>query len=122
LMRAMLNHVEITQQGFGQYTHRLAAQTPNRQIKYHVERSRALSRRLIRAQNQQLHNTGKRLASLGDQLQLVSPLATLGRGFSIARDEQANILRDATRLKPADKIDVQLQSGSVECEVLRIKQ
>ena len=121
LDRAMQSSLDLTSHRLSHHRFRLAAQDPVRKVTAEAERVRVLSGRLLRAQQQGLGNTQQRFSAVGNQLNLVNPLATLGRGFSITRDSQANILRDAQQLRPSDKVSVQLRSGSLECEVLQIK-
>jgi exodeoxyribonuclease VII large subunit len=65
----------------------------------------------------------RRRASLdhaGARLQALSPLATLGRGYAIVRSG-AEAVRDADMLKPGDRLDVQLASGSLDARVERVR-
>jgi exodeoxyribonuclease VII large subunit len=51
-------------------------------------------------------------------LDALSPLAVLDRGFSIAETETGAILRDAEKVKPADKVKIRLAKGKIEAKVL----
>lgn len=51
-------------------------------------------------------------------LDALSPLSVLGRGFSIAENEQGEILRDAARVKKGDKLKIRLANGKLKTEVL----
>jgi exodeoxyribonuclease VII large subunit len=51
-------------------------------------------------------------------LDALSPLSVLGRGFSIAENEQGEILRDAAKVKKGDKLKIRLANGKLETEVL----
>lgn len=52
------------------------------------------------------------------QLDALSPLAVLSRGFSIAENERGEILRDAETLKPDEKVKIRLARGTIEAKVL----
>ena len=55
------------------------------------------------------------------QLNAVSPLATLERGFSITRNNDQKILRDAQDTSIQDQIEVKLSKGTLYCEVIEVK-
>ena len=71
-----------------------------------------------RAQGNTLSLGMERFSSIADQLNLVSPLATIGRGFAIARDNDGIILRHSKQASPDDKISVQLSDGLLDCTVV----
>ncbi|MEN8134193.1 MAG: exodeoxyribonuclease VII large subunit [Thermodesulfobacteriota bacterium] len=55
-------------------------------------------------------------------LDAVSPLAVLGRGYSITRGKTARkVIRDSHELSVGEEIEVILDSGSLEAEVTRTK-
>ena len=97
-------------------------QAPTKRIKRKSDSVSALSQRLQRAQANQLQRKTLAFSSLGDQLNLVSPLATLDRGFSIARDSNNKILRRAEQTQKDDQITVQLSDGELDCTVTEVKQ
>ena len=97
-------------------------QAPTKRIKRKSDSVSALSQRLQRAQANQLQRKTLAFSSLGDQLNLVSPLATLDRGFSIARDSNNKILRRAEQVQKDDQITVQLSDGELDCTVTEVKQ
>ena len=88
------------------------------QNKNHIE---ALSQRLKLAQSNQFTQLSQQFESLGEQLNLVSPLATINRGFSIARDQSDNILRNKSQVKINQNIEVQLSDGKLDCTITKIK-
>lgn len=56
-----------------------------------------------------------RLASLGGRLGALSPLAVLGRGYALVRDERGVLLRSAREARVGGKIDVRLAHGALRC-------
>jgi exodeoxyribonuclease VII large subunit len=50
-------------------------------------------------------------------LSAVSPIATLGRGFAIVRDESGQLIRSVTEVRRNQPILVQVSDGSFEAEV-----
>lgn len=60
------------------------------------------------------------LANAAATLDALSPLATLARGYAIAKDSEEHILRDSKQVKAGDQIQVKLFAGELECKVERI--
>jgi exodeoxyribonuclease VII large subunit len=75
----------------------------------------AIRRRLTTAQ--------ARLGTLAAQIQGLSPLAVLGRGYSVTWDaERTRIIRDASSVKVGDRISVTLERGSVDATIEGLEQ
>ncbi len=60
-----------------------------------------------------------RLASLSAQLQQLSPLAVLDRGYALVYGPDGRLLRDAALASEGDTLDVRLQKGRLAAEVKR---
>ena len=99
------------------HQYRLQAQTPDKQIAQLMKNGQTLANRLVLAKNQKLKATKQSYLALSQTLHAVSPLATLERGFSIARDDDNTILRDINKINIEDKISVQLNSGLLKCTI-----
>ena len=95
--------------------------TPRKLVIQKKNKVEALAQRLKLSQNNQFAQLSQKFDSLGEQLNLVSPLATLGRGFSIARDQSDAILRSKNQIKTDQSIEVQLSDGKLDCTVTNIK-
>jgi exodeoxyribonuclease VII large subunit len=73
----------------------------------------AVRRRLATAQN--------RVGSLAARIEGLSPLAVLGRGYSVTWDaSRTRIIRDAATLAPGDDVSVTLERGSFEGRVTKV--
>ncbi len=57
------------------------------------------------------------LQRLAGQLQALSPLATLARGYSISKDEKGRVVNDSRKVNINDKVEIQLYSGKLGCIV-----
>ena len=63
-----------------------------------------------------------RLASLAARVDGLSPLAVLGRGYSVTWDgARTRIIRDASTLQPGDKVSVVVERGTLDATVDRVK-
>jgi len=79
----------------------------------------AFGRRLDEAMERSLNTRGQRLARAVQGLEARSPLATLTRGFAILRRVPAGqVVTDASRLVPGDRVDARLARGSLVLEVV----
>jgi len=52
------------------------------------------------------------------KLDLLSPLAILGRGYSLTYDAKGTLLRSATQVELQDQIRIRLGEGTLHCQVL----
>jgi exodeoxyribonuclease VII large subunit len=60
---------------------------------------------------------GRRLAAAVAQLDALSPLGVLARGFAIARDGEGGILRRAAAVAAGDALHVTLADGEIDARV-----
>lgn len=98
---------------------RLAGRHPGLRLAQLRHRLDELLPRLHKAQAHILENKTQALGAAARALEALSPLATLDRGYAIARVLPGNeIIRDASQLKPGDRLCVQLARGQVEAEVV----
>lgn len=97
--------------------HRLKSIIPEKRVKSLIKSNHEMGRRLVRAAT--IHVDGKRgkIESLGGQLNAVSPLATLQRGFSITRDEEQRLVRSSRDISVDDTLEIEFAEGSVHCKV-----
>jgi len=73
--------------------------------------------RLRAAMARALERRRSELAVAAQNLQAISPLAVLGRGYAIALDEEGNAVRDARGLAVGDRVTVRLARGAIDAEV-----
>jgi exodeoxyribonuclease VII large subunit len=96
---------------------RLAAQHPGRNLALLRQRLDGLAARLPRAMHGQLRSQRQQLGALAAQLQIVSPLATLGRGYSILLDERGHAVRSAAQTQPGQRLKARLSEGELDVRV-----
>lgn len=77
------------------------------------QRLAGIAPRLLRVPNSDV----SRLAATLDAL---SPLKVLGRGYSIARDENGHVVKDASSLCAGDSLSVQLGRGRIDAKVTSV--
>lgn len=96
---------------------RLAAQHPGRNLALLRQRLDGLAARLPRAMQGQLRSQRQQLGALAAQLQIVSPLATLGRGYAILLDERGQAVRRAAQTQPGQRLKARLAEGELDVRV-----
>lgn len=79
-----------------------------------------LKRSLEHAMRRKYEAAQARLSRNCGKLDALSPLLVLSRGYSIARDENQNIIKSISGLMPGDELDLILSDGSVRCEAKKI--
>jgi len=100
---------------------RLLLQLPDSQVHSMRLSTRQLSQRLLRAQSQHFKSSQHNARSLAGQLNAVSPLATLDRGYAIARDKNDGIIRKIKQVTSKDRVTVQVADGALNCQVVEVK-
>lgn len=78
----------------------------------------AYQKHLIHSMNKKIEDRRQLLGTAVTQLNVLSPLATLERGYAIAISEKNQlILRSAEQVKPGDKLKLKLHEGNILCTV-----
>ncbi|AMR68107.1 exodeoxyribonuclease VII large subunit [Aquipseudomonas alcaligenes] len=96
---------------------RLHAQHPGRALALLRQRLDSLGERLPRAIELQLRQQRRQLENLAQTLHIVSPLATLGRGYSILLDERGQAVRSAAQTRPGQRLKARLSEGELDVRV-----
>lgn len=124
-----LDHLEIrlhnatrrrlahSQERFERLSARLLAASPTQRytlLGLHLER---LAARLQQAQQKQLNQYSERLGYLAATLNAVSPLATLERGYSIARDTSGQVVKSVAAVERGERLELMLADGDLDCVV-----
>ncbi|MCD6004090.1 exodeoxyribonuclease VII large subunit [Halomonas sp. IOP_6] len=119
LQRAMQQTVQQQQVRVTQLSKRLASQDMVRLHRVEQERVSQLQRRLASAMQRALEVRQARLSSAARELNAISPLAVLGRGYAIAQDEKGHVIRRAEDTAPGQKLSLRLGEGRLNVEVKR---
>ncbi|MEH6564136.1 MAG: exodeoxyribonuclease VII large subunit [Halopseudomonas sp.] len=117
MRRSLQQRLTQQQQTLAHLRTRLQTQHPGRRLAQSREQLQQLDQRLPRAMQQVLRLQRSRLEQAGQTLHLVSPLATLGRGYSILLDEQGKAVRSAKETSPGQQLKARLHDGDVSLRV-----
>jgi exodeoxyribonuclease VII large subunit len=97
---------------------RLNQQNPVLTLRRTGERLESLDQRMTHAMGRELASCAQRLRIASGTLNAVSPLAVLGRGYSIARKLPArSVVRDSRQLEAGDRLELTLSAGTAFCRV-----
>ncbi|MBR9728245.1 exodeoxyribonuclease VII large subunit [Shewanella intestini] len=93
--------------------HRLQQCSPAQFIQIESNKLVFLQQQLVSNMQRKLFDASNRLANAGHQLDTVSPLATLSRGYSITKDAQGKVVTDSVQVKTGDTLTTSLASGEL---------
>jgi exodeoxyribonuclease VII large subunit len=80
---------------------------------------RHLERDVVAASEELLHRRRASLQDVAARLHTLSPLATLARGYAVARDESGSTLSDVAAFRDGMPFDLVLRDGTVPARVRR---
>ncbi|MEA2084136.1 MAG: exodeoxyribonuclease VII large subunit [Thermodesulfobacteriota bacterium] len=93
-------------------------QNPTQRLSHQRQWTMELVRQLNLFTEMQLERKRKELKAASALLDAVSPLAILGRGYSIARSAVTQrIIRTIDQVKAEDPLEILLQKGKIDCKV-----
>jgi len=93
-------------------------QNPAQRLSHQRQWTMELVRQLNLFTEMQLERKRKELKAASALLDAVSPLAILGRGYSIARSAATQrIIRTIGQVKQEDSLEILLQNGQIDCKV-----
>ena len=99
---------------------RLDTSHPRTQIAADRARLQNLNTRLANAQRGQLDRTRARWRRVGAQLDALSPLRVLERGYAVAQDSRGRAVRSAASLEVGDELSLRFSKGRAEVEVREV--
>ncbi|MFA7382991.1 MAG: exodeoxyribonuclease VII large subunit [Desulfurivibrionaceae bacterium] len=95
----------------------LAGHNPEQRLEYQRQKVHVLGRRLAQAMLRHLERKRTAFEINAGLLHAISPLAVLGRGYSIVQKNDGAVIRSCTEVQPGEKISITLARGGIECEV-----
>ena len=71
--------------------------------------------------NNKLQISQTTLKNYGERLHSLSPLSIMSRGYSIAKNEEGNIIKSITQVKIDEDLSLYLMDGEITCNVKEVK-
>lgn len=107
----------------GELIARLQRHIPVHKLAQLEVRCATLSQRLHNSVDRALERRQQQLAVLSRALEVVSPLATLGRGYAIVvRAPDGALLRSVRAVSTGERVEARLADGSLVCRVEEIRE
>lgn len=119
--QAMQRRLRQHQQQHEQLQHRLHRAQPGQSLPALRQRTEQLYNQGVRAITQHLNQALSRQHAAQQALDIVSPLQTLKRGYSITVNANGDIIRSATAFKPGDELRTRFAEGEIISEVRQVK-
>lgn len=118
MIRSLWSSLERKQERLEYLQRSLSARKMYALLAEHRQRLDDLTEHLEYAQRTRLETLKNRLALAESSLDSISPLATLSRGYSIARSQGGRLILRAEDTAPGDVIELILADGKLKCKVL----
>jgi exodeoxyribonuclease VII large subunit len=115
---AMTNRVRISQVRLNQLVDRSAFRQPLQRIRELEAKLRESSDRLLRAARYRLERGQSQVAALAEQLEALSPLGVLQRGYSLTRRGDGVVVRSSNDVAPGEVLTTRLAEGEILSRVL----
>ena len=116
-LQVKLHSLTLTQQ---QLSNRLDNQSPQHRLALESQRLSYLAEKLKTSMTDKITTAEQRLAHRAQQLDTVSPLATLSRGYSITLNGKGKVLQAADDTVVGDTLTTRLRDGSVTSTVTEV--
>ncbi len=121
LSQATWHYFNLSQGNQQQLSHRLLRLSPLAVITSAQRADQRLKQRLTLAIQAILQRKQQRFIHNIEQLQLVSPLATISRGYSVIRSEHGKIIKQLEQVNVGDNISLQINGGHIKAKVTELK-
>ncbi len=121
LNEAMENRLRQTMRQQDRLAQRFAAHQPQPRLFQAQRQLEQMRYRLQQSLEKRLNHDRQRFATLAAQLEGVSPLATLARGFSVKTDLSGQVVKKTAQLQSGDTLRTRLDDGWVESQVTSLR-
>ena len=118
LTQAMQRLMRQAQYQPQQLKQRLDQLSPIKKITAQQVQIEQFKQRLIYATQNNVQHKSDSFVHLIEQLQLVSPLATIARGYSVTRDNNSKVISSIMQVKIGDEISIQVSDGAIKAKVM----
>ncbi len=118
LYKSIKQSIKQKQQQLEWLAARIQQKNPSQQLAHYQHQFEQLKQRLNNSGKQQISERKQRLSQQAHQLNAVSPLATLSRGYCIVTTPQDGaVIQSSGQVSAGDKINIQLNKGRINATV-----
>ena len=100
-----------------QLQQRLHQLSPVKKITEQQIKVTQLKQRLDHAMQNSLQHKSESFVHIINQLQLVSPLATIARGYSVTRNNEEKVVNSITQVATGEDISIQVSDGAIKARI-----
>ena len=100
---------------------RLVRYQLDKQIEQEIQALGWKREKLLQAMNSKSQAAKQNLEILRQKLITLNPRAVLQRGYAVVREENGNIVRDASELEVGEELLIQLSQGGLKVKVIEVK-
>ena len=104
-----------------QLQQRLQQLSPIKKIPEQQLKITQLKQRLIYAMENNLQHKSESFVHTIEQLHLVSPLATIARGYSVTRNENRQVIHSIAQISIDEEVNIQVSDGAINARVTTIQ-
>ena len=122
LRNILTNRIALERSRAEQYKLRIQKLSPKSIVNNYIFRADKIRDSLEREFTRKLENTKHRLAVSAANLEQLSPLKSLARGYSYTTDAEGRNINSVEGIKPKDMINVRVKDGTIVAGVKEIKQ
>ncbi|WNO07601.1 exodeoxyribonuclease VII large subunit [Teredinibacter sp. KSP-S5-2] len=119
-LNAVSNTIAQRKNNVMQLDARLQRCSPANRIQLDKQKLSQISEKLFYLINQTLKQKKYGLTKAAESLDIVSPLSTLKRGYSIVKTEKNTVVKSASQLTKQQEIEIQFGQGKAKASVLEI--
>lgn len=117
LTDAVSHRLELARQRLDQIGTRPAFRRPLQRLQELEQRLDDTAARLHRAAKLRVALSTERLSALAAQLETLSPLNVLARGYSLTRTDDGRVVRDPADVQPGDRLTTRVAHGEIVSRV-----
>ena len=117
LEQASLKQLHGKRATFNQQQNKLINLRPDNTIGAHIKNVTQLTRRLETSQSVGLQRRTQRFMALAAQLNQLSPLHTLSRGYSVTQNMQAQVITKVSQIEAEQNLKITLLDGHAQVNV-----
>ncbi len=119
LVQTMLHRKK---QQYQELSSRVQLNHPGNRINVVEQNMQQYKRRLNERMTHILQQSEQKLANNIDKLTLLNPLHIMQRGFSVAYNEERQIIKSVAKIKNNDYVSIQVTDGTINCRVQDIEE
>ncbi len=117
LKRAAIHHVNVQAQKLVQLKKGIERLHPARSVKEADERMQHVKKALTKAMKDVLQSKRQPFEKAIGELQLLSPLRVMERGYSVVYDQDEKVIHSIAQVKTGSELKIRIKDGHLDCIV-----